>query len=1046
MPSSKPSPAQWASRHVRRPYPLSRSSSSSASSSARIPLRRGAVDVLDDSIEVRLRFPPWGDSERDVSTTLARRSRLTPPRRRANPAVTPSPRRGHRRRSYSNSQMYQSLKQELAEAEYYDVLDETKWKQEPEELQETLDEPKTQESQETQVTQSDVEEGKIPMASVLDSHQPPPLKQFQAIGKRVALATRLGKQCFQKEIRTDDNFQSVPTPSPPEKKTSEAPDLGFHHACKSASTLRVLRAALNLTAASGPKITLATCSSAAIPNPHDPRRYDPDPPRGSLPLALLAANENLRRREGQRRDLLDFVADLAEIYPEAATTADAATGYVPFVGALQKWVEDVHTRRDRSARAGPNKSITLFSRWGSAFSDSHAYVETWESKRSLGPDQKAMERQMPRNVSVPQNVDWSLRCLTAIYQRLSDLADGQRPRRYRQELYHSVKATLDKQQHRDCDPDPDDDDDDDDSVTTLGIGSEIHHLRRALVTAVASVPCLVKTLLLVENTEMRERLFSLPLVRAAALSHHSIGIWLVAMLKERGAPSHRAVAHLSRLSKPHDDAPIPETVLPAHERHRQSEEEDRRKLYRAIEELEDFIPSMLSLDYRAAEQAATADVVRKIMDRIIARPFAMSVVFFDIIFVLVLICCFRVVAYGFLNQPIHDETGVLADTIWFIIGIMAAYHFVVREWFKVVSLRVISKRLFWDNFFTFWNLIDLSSLIMFWVCSIWMLLSIVTGRTQQNENEPKGVRLAIAVTTGMLWLKFLNSLKVVHKELATYILATLEIIKDISWFMLIFLVVIVMFSQMFYTMLGNPNEEQCQQKTNPFCERSFIQNFYTTYHITLGEFDHGLYYNETSQFFFFAFTIFAAIILLNVLIAIVSDSYDRARIDSEKLFGRARIMFVAELTVFERMLHPDRQHTDATEEGEEGGKRPRPPPQGRVCHPFWLSPMSFLFLQSSKEVYEEEDGWATHETSLIHVLMRSLLGKSSGGHQGDEPHHWNGRSHYMVRQTGNVVDESEQRTRREMRRFESRMMHEVSTLERRMSVMIRQEVGKMKKP
>ena len=51
------------------------------------------------------------------------------------------------------------------------------------------------------------------------------------------------------------------------------------------------------------------------------------------------------------------------------------------------------------------------------------------------------------------------------------------------------------------------------------------------------------------------------------------------------------------------------------------------------------------------------------------------------------------------------------------------------------------------------------------------------------------------------------------------------------------------------------------------------------------------------------------IILLNVLIAIVSDSYEKATLRGQVLFGKARVMFVAQNEALESFLKPRRQKT-----------------------------------------------------------------------------------------------------------------------------------------
>ena len=62
-----------------------------------------------------------------------------------------------------------------------------------------------------------------------------------------------------------------------------------------------------------------------------------------------------------------------------------------------------------------------------------------------------------------------------------------------------------------------------------------------------------------------------------------------------------------------------------------------------------------------------------------------------------------------------------------------------------------------------------------------------------------------------------------------------------------------------------------------------------------------------SSILFIIFTIFGIIILLNVLIAIISDSYEKSIMSSNILFGKARVMFVAQNDALEAFLRkPDR--------------------------------------------------------------------------------------------------------------------------------------------
>ena len=52
------------------------------------------------------------------------------------------------------------------------------------------------------------------------------------------------------------------------------------------------------------------------------------------------------------------------------------------------------------------------------------------------------------------------------------------------------------------------------------------------------------------------------------------------------------------------------------------------------------------------------------------------------------------------------------------------------------------------------------------------------------------------------------------------------------------------------------------------------------------------------------FTSLGVVILLNVLIAVIADSYEKATMSSAMLFGRARVTFVAQNEALEAFLRP----------------------------------------------------------------------------------------------------------------------------------------------
>ena len=93
----------------------------------------------------------------------------------------------------------------------------------------------------------------------------------------------------------------------------------------------------------------------------------------------------------------------------------------------------------------------------------------------------------------------------------------------------------------------------------------------------------------------------------------------------------------------------------------------------------------------------------------------------------------------------------------------------------------------------------------------------------------------------------------------------------------------------------------------------FIYFFYThqwtqiitVYTILLGDFgtfERDDFFTFFSVLLFVLFSFMVVIVLLNVLIAIVSDSYEKCLLRSQLLFGRARVMLLAELVSFQNLL------------------------------------------------------------------------------------------------------------------------------------------------
>jgi hypothetical protein len=394
--------------------------------------------------------------------------------------------------------------------------------------------------------------------------------------------------------------------------------------------------------------------------------------------------------------------------------------------------------------------------------------------------------------------------------------------------------------------------------------------------------------MLIEDEDDKQFVLSTSIMRRVMMSELTIGSWLTAMLQcESKKISHRAIDYLKIVSEL-----VIETSTSKSKGNRDFSGCD--DLINEVSRLQDFVPAMLALGEKGIEEAATTLIVQKVLDRMISRPFAVTVVFCDGIFLGILIWGFRSAVNGIL-------TGGSLDVVlqYIYIANTGIFYFIIREIAKTVSLCLISKRSR-IHFLSFWNLIDMLATVL-------SLLSTISIRyhftfLEQGLDGTGFLRGLLAVTTGFLWLRVLSLLKAINMQLATFVLAILQITKDIIWFCVILLTLVVSFAQMFFTLLapascadGGGLDKQCSQS----------EYLLRTYQVLLGDFGDFEREDFTTSFSIFLvvfYSFMVVVVLLNVLIAIASDSYEKCLVRSHKLFGRARVMLIAELVSFQSLL------------------------------------------------------------------------------------------------------------------------------------------------
>ena len=175
-------------------------------------------------------------------------------------------------------------------------------------------------------------------------------------------------------------------------------------------------------------------------------------------------------------------------------------------------------------------------------------------------------------------------------------------------------------------------------------------------------------------------------------------------------------------------------------------------------------------------------------------------------------------------------------------------------------------------FFSFWNYLDFIPPVMLVIFIVMANYSYFNDRLSQ---EVMTVEACMQATMSlMIWLKMLYFLRI-FKTTGYLIRIIIEVVVDMRHFLFILLLTFIAFGDAIYNINTSNNVE--------FVDGGYIGSIAFVYRMVLGDFDTGSFGEVAVPYMWILFllcTVFNMIIMLNLLIAIISESF--ARINSEK--------------------------------------------------------------------------------------------------------------------------------------------------------------------
>lgn len=319
---------------------------------------------------------------------------------------------------------------------------------------------------------------------------------------------------------------------------------------------------------------------------------------------------------------------------------------------------------------------------------------------------------------------------------------------------------------------------------------------------------------------------------------------------------------------------------------------DCLKMYLAAEPTAsaDFLTALQDLPEWLQDVAVVSPHVRNILNKKIVQRFPTFVLMMDGYFLFLIIIFFEMASREHIDARFEgEETLQAAPLVMLFIG---ATYFLLRELVQIISLWSLGSVSSW--FYDPTNWLDMTVIVLVYYYSI-LMTNPDFGVSHQS------FRSGVAFTKGVLWCAVIYFLKSTLVDFAVFVGGVFYVLQRLAAFLLAVGVILLAFAQMFFIVYTET--DICEGNINatdtcdfPHC--SFDGSLLKVYTMMMGEIGDETRY-ETSlvaQILYVAYAFLVVILLSNVLIAIVTDSYEIIQNDRAAIvFWSNRLDFVAEM-------------------------------------------------------------------------------------------------------------------------------------------------------
>jgi hypothetical protein len=226
-----------------------------------------------------------------------------------------------------------------------------------------------------------------------------------------------------------------------------------------------------------------------------------------------------------------------------------------------------------------------------------------------------------------------------------------------------------------------------------------------------------------------------------------------------------------------------------------------------------------------------------------------------------------------------------------VVTLFCGGYFLLREVVQIISLVALGNFGSW-----LWDMGNwLDALVIFFIFYFGSVMLAM------NPVDKEMFRSGVALAKLVLWTGVISFLKSTQVEFSVFVSGVFYVVQSLAAFLMALCVILLMFAQMFYIVYAETEFCMCSEVyegANPFPHCNFLDSLLKVYTMLMGEIGNEMRYSTVpvAQFLYVAFAFLVVILLSNVLIAIVTDSYGVIKNErAAMVFWSNRLDFVAEM-------------------------------------------------------------------------------------------------------------------------------------------------------